>query len=59
MKRKQIEYKKAIALRKTGKSIKKIAKKSHLEKISRVKRLLSDAKSEIKPLSETSLIRLL
>lgn len=96
MKRKQIEYEKTLTLRKTGKSIKKIAKllgvsvsivsiwskevelteeqkeklkrrkvrirhlrklakQSHLEKISRVRKLLKDAKAEIKPLSEQEL----
>lgn len=96
MKRKQVEYEKAIVLRKTGKSIKKIAKllgvsvsivsvwskevvltekqreklkrrkvrvrhlrrlakQSHLEKVARVKKLLKDANSEIKPLSEQEL----
>ncbi len=96
MKRKQAEYEKAIALRKTGKSITKIAKllgvsvsivavwsrevelteeqkeklkgrkvrvrhlrrlarRSHLEKVSRVKKLLKDANAEIKPLSDQEL----
>lgn len=96
MKRKQVEYEKAIALRKKGKSITKIAKllgvsvsivavwsrevkltqeqkeklkrrkvrirhlrrlakQSHLEKVSRVKKLLKDANAEIKPLSEQEL----
>lgn len=96
MKRKQVEYEKAIVLRKKGISIKKIAKllgvsvsivavwsrevelteeqkeklkrrkvrirhlrrlarQSHLEKISRVKKLLKDANAEIKPLSEQEL----
>lgn len=96
MKRKQAEYEKAIILRKTGRSIKKIArllgvsvsivsvwskeveltveqreklkrrkvrirhlrrlaKQSHLEKVLRVKKLLNDARAEIKPLSEQEL----
>ena len=96
MKRKQVEYEKAIILRKTGKSITKIAKllgvsvsivavwsrgvelteeqkeklkrrkirirhlrrlakQSHLEKVSRVKKLLKDATAEIKPLSDQEL----
>ncbi|MDP3973973.1 MAG: hypothetical protein Q8P92_04020 [Candidatus Daviesbacteria bacterium] len=96
MKRKQIEYEKAIALRKTGKSIKKIAKllgvsvsivavwskevkltekqkenlkrrkvrvrhlrrlarRSHLEKVLRVKKILKEAIAEIKSLSEQEL----
>lgn len=96
MKRKQVEYARAIVLRKTGKSIKKIAnllgvstsivavwsrevelteeqkeklkrrkvrirhlrrlaKQSHLEKVARVKKLLKDANSEIKPLSDQEL----
>lgn len=96
MKRKQGECEKAIVLRKTGKSLKKIAKllgvsvsivsiwskevelteeqkeklkrrrvrvrhlrrlakQSHLEKISRVKKLLKDANAEIKPLTNQEL----
>ncbi len=96
MKRKSIEYEKALVLRKTGKSIKKIAailgvsvsivsvwcrgvelteqqkeklkrrkvnirhlrhlaKQSHLEKISRVKRLFEDSLAEIKPLTGNEL----
>lgn len=96
MKRKQVEYEKAIALRKKGISIKKIAKllgvsvsiiavwsrdvelteeqkeklkrrkvrvrhlrrlarQSHLEKVSRVKKLLKDANAEIKHLSDQEL----
>lgn len=96
MKRKSVEYEKALVLRKTGKSIKKIAtilgvsvsivsvwcrgvelteqqkeklkrrkirvrhlrrlaKQSHLAKISRVKKLLEDAKAEIRPLSKQEL----
>ncbi|MBU1031815.1 hypothetical protein KKE03_02755 [Patescibacteria group bacterium] len=96
MKRKQIQYEKALILRRSGKSIKKIAKllgvsvsivsvwsrevelteeqreklkrrkvrirhlrklakQSHLEKISRVKRLFEDAHAEIKPLTAKEL----
>ncbi len=96
MKRKQIEYEKAVALRKTGKSLKKIAKllgvsvsivsiwskevelteeqkeklknrrvntrhlrrlakRSHLEKIFRVKKLFEDSLAEIKPLTGSEL----
>ncbi len=96
IKRKQVEYEKAIAFRKQGKSLKKIAallgvsvsivsvwskkvelteaqkeklkrrkvrirhlrnlaKQSHLEKVSRVKKLFSEANSEIKPLSKQEL----
>ena len=96
MKRKQIEYEKALELRRRGKSIKKIAKlldvsvsivsqwcreieltseqkeklksrkantrhlrklakQSHLEKLSRIKLLSKAAKSEIKPLSNHEL----
>lgn len=96
MKRKQAEYENAIALRKTGKSITKIAKllgvsvsivavwskevklteeqkeklkrrkvrirhlrrlakQSHLEKVSRVKKLLKDASAEIQSLSNQEL----
>lgn len=96
MKRKPVEYKQALILRKTGKSLKQVAKildvsvsivslwcrdveltieqreklkrrkvrvrhlrrlakQSHLEKISRVKKLLKDADAEIKPLSEQEL----
>lgn len=96
MKRKQIQYEKALILRRTGKSIKKIAKalgvsvsivsvwcrevelteeqqaklkrrkvnirhlrylakQSHLEKLSRVKKLFDDARAEIKPLTAKEL----
>lgn len=96
MKRKQIQYEKALILRRTGKSIKKIAKslgvsvsivsvwcrgvelteeqqvklkkrkgnvthlrylakQSHLEKLSRVKRLFKTAHAQIKPLSAQEL----
>lgn len=96
MKRKPVQYEKALVLRKRGKSIKQIAKllsvsvsivsvwckevelteeqkeklkrrkvrirhlrrlakKSHLEKISRVKKLLKDANAEIQPLSKQEL----
>ncbi|MDD5147407.1 MAG: hypothetical protein PHV63_02565 [Candidatus Daviesbacteria bacterium] len=96
MKRKSVEYEKALILRKAGKSIKKIAatlgvsvsivsvwcrgvelteqqkeklkrrkvnvrhlkrlaKQSHLEKITRVKKLFKDAYAEIKPLASKEL----